>query len=101
MTHRSDMIWFDINDDEVAIKDKILQEPHSVYPICDGQIDNIKGVESIKDLYVAEGLANFKDLMQPPLYVPENNTAYRIWRNTSNRRSIRASSSTNMAACWA
>lgn len=78
MTHRSDMIWFDINDDAEAIKAKILQEPHSVYPICDGQIDNIKGVVSIKDLYVANNLSNFKDLMQPPLYVPENNTAYQI-----------------------
>ena len=78
MTHRSDLIWFDLNDNEVAIKGKILQEPHSVYPICEGQIDNIKGVVSIKDLYVADDLALFKDIMQPPLYVPENNTAYQV-----------------------
>ena len=52
MTHRSDIIWFDVNDNEEAIKEKIIQEPHSIYPICDGQIDNIKGVVSIKDLYV-------------------------------------------------
>jgi putative hemolysin len=78
MTHRSDMIWFDIDDNEAAVKEKILREPHSVYPICEGQIDNIKGVVSIKDLYVANDLARFKDLMQPPLYVPENNTAYQV-----------------------
>jgi putative hemolysin len=78
MTHRSDLIWFDLNDNEAAIKEKILQEPHSVYPICDGQIDNIKGVVSIKDLYVADDLTLFKEIMQPPLYVPENNTAYQV-----------------------
>jgi putative hemolysin len=78
MTHRSDLIWFDLNDNEAAIKEKILQEPHSVYPICDGQIDNIKGVVSIKDLYVTNDLALFSEIMQPPLYVPENNTAYQV-----------------------
>lgn len=78
MTHRSDIIWFDLYDNELAIKEKILKEPHSVYPICDGQIDNIKGVVSIKDLYVSDDLKLFKDLMIPPLYVPENNTAYQV-----------------------
>ena len=78
MSHRSDIIWFDLYDNEIAIKEKILKQPHSVYPICDGQIDNIKGVVSIKDLYVADDLTLFKDLMIPPLYVPENNTAYQV-----------------------
>jgi putative hemolysin len=78
MTHRSDLVWFDVNDTEAAIRGKILQEPHSVYPICDGQIDNIKGVISLKDLYVANDHTLFKDLMKPPLYVPENNTAYQV-----------------------
>lgn len=78
MTHRSDIIWFDLYDNETTIKEKIIKEPHSVYPICDGQIDNIKGVVSIKELYVADDLTLFKDLMIPPLYVPENNTAYQV-----------------------
>ena len=78
MTHRSDIIWFNLHDNEAAIKEKILEDPHSVYPICDGQIDNIKGVVSIKDLYVADDLTLFKDLMKPPLYVPENNSAYQV-----------------------
>src|SRR5689334_8064169 len=47
MTHRSDIIWFNLDDSEEKIKEKILNEPHSVYPICDGTIDNIKGVVSI------------------------------------------------------
>ena len=78
MTHRSDILWFDLNDNEEKIREKIIAEPHSVYPICDGDLDNIKGVVSIKDLYVADDLTVFKDLMQPALFVPDNNTAYQV-----------------------
>ncbi len=78
MTHRSDIIWFDVNDNEQSIKEKILQEPHSAYPICDGQIDNIKGLVSIKDLYITDDLVLFKDIMKTPIFVPENNSAYQV-----------------------
>lgn len=78
MTHRSDIIWFDINDNEAKIREKIVDQPHSVYPICEEAIDNIKGVVSIKDLYVANDLTLFKNLMKPALFVPENNSAYQV-----------------------
>lgn len=78
MTHRSDIIWFNLDDNEEKIKEKIFQEPHSVYPICDNEIDNIKGVVSIKDLYISPDNTLFKDLMQPALFVPENNSAYQV-----------------------
>lgn len=78
MTHRSDIIWFSLNDSEDTIKEKILKEPHSAYPICDGEIDNIKGVVSIKDLYVSPDDTLFKNLMQPALFIPENNTPYQV-----------------------
>jgi putative hemolysin len=78
MTHRSDIIWFNLDDNEDKIKEKILQEPHSIYPICDGEIDNIKGVVSIKDLYVSPDDTLFKELMLPALFIPENNTAYQV-----------------------
>ncbi|HEV9035827.1 MAG TPA: hemolysin family protein, partial [Puia sp.] len=78
MTHRNDIIWFDLNENEETIKEKIIREPHSVYPICDGEIDNIKGVVSIKDLYVTDDSVLFKDIMTPALFVPENNTAYLV-----------------------
>lgn len=78
MTHRSDIVWFDQHDNEDKIREKIIAEPHSVYPICDGDIDNIKGVVSIKDLYTSDDFTLFKDLMQPALFVPNNNTAYQV-----------------------
>ena len=78
MTHRSDIIWFNLDDNEEKIKEKILREPHSTYPICDEEIDNIKGIVSIKDLYVTSDVTLFKHIMKPALFVPENNTAYQV-----------------------
>ena len=78
MTHRSDILWFDMNDNEEKIREKIIDEPHSIYPICDGDLDDIKGVVSIKDLYVSDDLTLFKDLMQPALFIPDNNSAYQV-----------------------
>ncbi len=78
MTHRSDIIWFNLDDNEDKIKEKIIGEPHSVYPICDREIDNLKGVVSIKDLYVSPDSTLFKELMQPALFVPENNSPYQV-----------------------
>jgi len=78
MTYRNDIVWFDVNDNEDKIKETIIQSPHSVYPICDGHIDNLKGVVSIKDLYVAEDYTFFKDLMKPALFVPDNVSAYQV-----------------------
>lgn len=78
MTHRSDIIWFNLDDNEDKIKEKILQEPHSAYPICDDSIDNIKGVVSIKDLYISPDNTLFKEIMQPALFIPENNSPYQV-----------------------
>ncbi|MBC7873681.1 MAG: HlyC/CorC family transporter [Ferruginibacter sp.] len=78
MTHRSDIIWFNLDDNEDKIKEKILQEPHSAYPICDETIDDIKGVVSIKDLYVSPDSTLFKDIMVPALFIPKNNSPYQV-----------------------
>ncbi len=78
MTHRSDIIWFGLNDTEEMIKEKITSEPHSVYPICENTIDDIKGVVAIKDLYVSPDNVEFHNLMRPALFVPENNTAFQV-----------------------
>jgi putative hemolysin len=78
MTHRSDIAWFDVKDNEATIREKIVAEPHSIFPVCDDGIDNIKGIVSIKDLYVANDLTQFQKLMKPALFIPDNNSAYQV-----------------------
>lgn len=78
MTHRSDIIWFHLDDNEEKMKRTIIRERHSIYPVCDGDLDELKGIVSIKDLYVADDSTLFKELMKPALFVPENNSAYQV-----------------------
>ncbi|MEO0000890.1 MAG: hypothetical protein RL766_936 [Bacteroidota bacterium] len=78
MTHRSDVVWFDVNDNEINIREKIESEPHSIYPVCDKSIDNIKGIVSIKDMYITPDDVSFKQVMKTPLFVPENITPYKL-----------------------
>ena len=78
MTHRSDVIWFELNDNEKSIREKILSEPHSVYPVCDKTIDHIKGIVSIKDMYTNPDDISFREIMKTPLFVPENITPYQL-----------------------
>jgi len=76
MTHRSDMVWLDVNLTVADVKSKF--DVHSVYPLCDGSIDQIKGVIYLKDLFVAQPETRLKDIAQLAMYVPENNTAYHV-----------------------
>lgn len=77
MTHRTDIIWFDLKEDIPSIKNKIKEYLHSVYPLCEGDIDNIKGVVYVKDMYLQPD-APLNDLCKKALFVPENNTAYQV-----------------------
>ncbi len=78
MTHRSDIVWLDINSTVAEAKAAITEQLHTVYPVCDGRIDDIKGIVSIKDMYVADPKAKISTLMKPAQYVPENNSAYQV-----------------------
>lgn len=78
MTHRSEMVWLDIRDTPELYKRKIEESLHSVYPVCEGQLDEMRGVVNIKQLYLALPDASLKDLMTQPLFVPEGNSAYQV-----------------------
>ncbi|HTB53508.1 MAG TPA: hemolysin family protein [Ferruginibacter sp.] len=78
MTHRTDIIWFDMNDTVQMVKDKFELIPYSTYPICDKQIDDVKGIIYIKDLLKVTPEMQLKDLAKKALFVPENNTPYQL-----------------------
>ncbi|MBA2251014.1 MAG: HlyC/CorC family transporter [Chitinophagaceae bacterium] len=77
MTHRTDIVWFDMLESNESIRGKIKEYLHSVYPLCEGDIDNIKGVVYVKDMYLQPD-APLTDLCKKALIVPENNTAYQL-----------------------
>ncbi|MCY7350013.1 MAG: hemolysin family protein [Cytophagaceae bacterium] len=78
MTTRSDLVWLDADATSDQYQAIVRAERHSIYPVCEGSIDRMVGVVSIKDLYVSPDEARPRDLMKKPLYVPENNSAYQI-----------------------
>ncbi|WP_090105993.1 hemolysin family protein [Chitinophaga sp. CF118] len=80
MTHRTDIMWLDITDQKDVLRDKIFESVHSVYPVCEGQIDKILGIVSIKDLYLAAASNNYtlEPIIKKPLFIPENNSAYQV-----------------------
>lgn len=85
MTHRTDIVWIEINESRESCRSKIEEFYHSVYPVCRGNIDNIEGVLHVKDLYLHKDRA-LADLMRKPLFVPENNSAYQVLEKIKNTR---------------
>lgn len=78
MTHRSDIVWIDSSKTVAAIKLIMGEVVHSVYPVCEGEVDRIVGVVSIKDFIISDDNILVKNMMKPAMYVPENNTAYQV-----------------------
>ncbi len=85
MTHRTDIVWFEINESRESVKSKIDEFQHSVYPVCREHIDDIEGVVQVKDLYLhPEG--SLEELLRKPLFVPENNSAYQVLEKIRNTK---------------
>jgi len=77
MTHRTDIIWFNIDESRDSVKQKIKEFQHSVYPVCEETIDDIAGVVYVKDMYLEPDLP-LKAMLKKALFVPENNSAYQV-----------------------
>lgn len=52
MTPREEISWIDTNNTIEQIKMKLLDTPHSLFPVCRGELDNILGVVRAKELLV-------------------------------------------------
>src|SRR5690606_12684878 len=81
MTHRSNIVWLDINDNYDVNMQTILECGHTVYPVCRGALDNVIGIVHIKSLlkqYLIDRPIELEQLTHPLNYVHENSSAYSI-----------------------
>lgn len=78
MTHRSDIVWIDSSKSVAEIKQIMGEIVHSVYPVCEAEVDRIVGVVAIKDFIISDEQVLVKNIMKPAMYVPENNSAYQV-----------------------
>jgi putative hemolysin len=78
MTHRSDIVWLDVEGTMEDLLAKMQPNAHSVYPLCASTIDEIKGIIQLKDVILAERNTPLKNYMRPAVFVPENNSPYQM-----------------------
>lgn len=79
MTNRSDIIWFDTNESMESNLAKIETHSHAVYPVCEDELDNVKGVVNVKDilaLTLKKKPLNLIDMVKKVNYFPESMSAF-------------------------
>ncbi len=74
MTHRSEVDWLDINDSTAVIEEEIRASNRSKFLVCNGAIDKVVGILSVKDFFEEKDKPDFqfKDILKEPLYISEN-----------------------------
>lgn len=81
MTHRSDLVYFDITDDLDTIKQRAQIELHSVYPVVKKNLDKMLGIVSVKDIFpknIKSSEFNLQQFIKQPVVVHGNTPAYKI-----------------------
>lgn len=83
MTHRKSVVFLSLDDTLEEIKEKVLHELHSVYPVCKENLDEMVGIVLLKDLFVGfdKGNFNLNDIIKEPVYFIEHTTAYKALEN--------------------
>ena len=79
MTPRDRIAWFRLDDPDAIVRARIVAEPFSAYPVCDGVIDHVIGYVDAKEMFqrVLNGqpIAPASDgLVQKALIIPDRLT---------------------------
>ena len=79
MTHRSDLVWIDINDNPEKIRAKVKDNLYNTYPVVSDKLDNIEGVVYLKDLFDKIDMPDFSlsQALRPAQFVPEDQSVYK------------------------
>ncbi len=80
MTHRKSLVYLSIEDDDLkSLKEKVLDELHSVYPVCEDNLDEVVGIVLLKDLFASfeKGSFDLRAITKEPVYFIEHTSAYK------------------------
>jgi len=89
MTNRQEIVYLDLEDDLEENKAKITEYRHSVFPLCNGGVDEVVGLIYTKDFLGKDldtELLRLNELKRDALFVPENNRAYQVLERFRERR---------------
>ncbi|WP_083382040.1 hemolysin family protein [Flavobacterium commune] len=83
MTHRNSVVMLPLDSNKSQVKEFMLQELHSFYPVYKDNFDEIVGVVSLKNIFATIEKENFKleSIMTEPPYLMEYTTAYNALEN--------------------
>lgn len=88
-THRTEAVFLDVQDSPEQWEQIINEETHSVYPVCDGDVDNVIGVLNAK-IYLRlkdKSRENVrKKAIKPACFVPETMKADVLFGLMKKRR---------------
>ena len=78
MTHRKSVIFLPLYANKEEVKKFMLEELHSIYPVYNGNYDEIVGVVNLKDIFAHFDNENFNlsDIMTEAPFMMEQTTAY-------------------------
>jgi len=80
MTHRKSVTYLSTTFNKDSIRETMLEELHSVYPVCEGSsLDDVIGIVLLKDIFANYEKDNFslKDINIEPVYLIEHTSAYK------------------------
>ena len=93
MTHRRDVIFVDVDLNVEEVRNLVLNEIHSVYPVFENDKDNVIGVINMKELFASLHKPDFqiRKILHRPHYISENTSVYKAleqFKKTQYRYSI-------------
>lgn len=79
MTHRKSVVLLPLDSDKNQVKEFMLKELHSIYPVYQDNYDDIVGVVNLKNIFAHIDDENFNlpDIMTEAPFLMEQTTAYK------------------------
>jgi len=89
MTHRKEASIFWLNENTEQWEKLLNNSPYSIYPICDGNIDNVIGILYSKDYFKIKEKTReviLKHCLKQAYFVPETIRANRLFQNMQKNK---------------
>jgi len=83
MTHRKSVDMLPLNADKARIKELVLMDLHTVYPVYSDNYDDIVGIVTLKNIFasIETEFFDLSAIMTDPPYLMEQTTAYKALEN--------------------
>ncbi len=89
MRPREEVLFYDLNEPVDKLIELFVEQKISRVPVCDGDLENLEGILSARQLFFHKGKIekkeDFSPLLKKPYYLPESTRAWTALRNLRER----------------